>query len=1137
MLVSISTTTSPASDLLTLLNLDPNSIRSEDLGFGMAKVFCPELRHDRCEVSIVLDWAPHEWFQRRVRTRLGPKFPEAEVNDRSFAGGVIFARALTLLFPESVQDICPNRPELAGHALTLQVEFSTVYPEFRGFSWDHLFSPLGFEIETHPILSKVKSSYHTVRLRKLSTVAEVLNSLIYLAPTLDPGPWHDLFLPETDLQVNQWLNQLTHSHPCHEWILHRWREICRETKTTATDRLNALRSIFRPLTPTLESDNGPQQQDPRDVAAQQGVEECDQRDNVHPGDVSVWLKSLPALPKVEKESTTHKSISAPALVVVSGSGASWRARFIHQLFLDLECVSVEAVQQWIPKDPNSDHPGQDPEVEEIFHSLVGLRLKRNQMTVVDIEGRSRNFRNELIRLAKRYHLTPAWFFLDSGKSAKEGSFEKKARQEGFRDVWIVDPSRLEELELKRLPARTILTHWTGPFDVIGDVHGCFEELLSLLKRLGYRWQGDPWKPEAEAGLRLLSDPRRFPVFVGDLVDRGPYPVETIKLVMHLCRTGQAGAAPGNHDEKLARALDGVRFKKVDEDFTRTLDSVRANGKEFGESIRDWVRSLPSHLVLDGGRLVVAHAGSKESHHGRDSRNIREFSLYGATTGELDEHGLPERLNWAADYAGSAWVVYGHTPGAEPKWENRTVNIDTGCAYGGYLTALRFPEMETVSEPAKKEYAVSKRPLPLNHQLKSQPSQENFEGNAGIKNEWFDIPFVTLRKSQKWETFRTLKEVDTGRRGIISLREDKVRTAIDWLKSNGALAEDDFLLTPSLVATDANPHDQPLECPASAFRYLKHNKSRKAVCVPWIPIPSIVFKCSKGQGGSGSGFEFGPRFQTALEASGFWERVKAESAIFECEIIQSELVDSLWEGIDGQGRIKQLGDAALSGAGMILEQFHRAAENGLHLDSLVSEYQKRRKRYEGFVHWIQRVQANFIEEKSIQLKQLRLLATDKVVVAEQSFDQQEALLGYETLQAADRELFVDRGVRMVDLHNQEDVEEAVEAWKQAADQGGFGWRVSPVEGAPPGRRGWIQPALKCRGPEALRLVYGLDYTREDQMEIVLKRNLTACRTQAAREWALALEWLRRWVGREPIWRRHECLVGMMAVRAEPTDPRL
>ena len=199
------------------------------------------------------------------------------------------------------------------------------------------------------------------------------------------------------------------------------------------------------------------------------------------------------------------------------------------------------------------------------------------------------------------------------------------------------------------------------------------------------------------------------MFVGDLVDRGPGVVNVLKLVMSMVGDGNALCVAGNHESKLVRKLKG-RNVQVSHGLAESLEQLAQEPDAFQRQATDFLDGLISHYVLDGGNLVVAHAGMKEEYQGRASSRVRDFCLYGETTGETDEWGLPVRADWAANYRGKATVVYGHTPVTEPAWLNRTINVDTGCVFGGRLTALRYPENELVSVPADRVHYEPARPL-------------------------------------------------------------------------------------------------------------------------------------------------------------------------------------------------------------------------------------------------------------------------------------------------------------------------------------------------------------------------------------------------------------------------------------------
>lgn len=235
------------------------------------------------------------------------------------------------------------------------------------------------------------------------------------------------------------------------------------------------------------------------------------------------------------------------------------------------------------------------------------------------------------------------------------------------------------------------------YDIIGDVHGCYDELWELLEKLGYIRDGK-FNP-------LIQRDNRKLVFVGDLIDRGPKNMEVLNFLepvkSFLC------ISRGNHDDKLYRFLKGNRVELTDGLF-ETTEQLEHEDDIFKERLLEWLRFLPYYLILDEGKLVVSHAGILEKYIGQYSRAIQTFCMW-------------NRTNWTESYTGDAYQVYGHTPIVAPKWIGKTINIDTGCVFGGSLTALRYPEMEIVSVKAKERYWP---PKPKNTE-KYFRTEENF----------------------------------------------------------------------------------------------------------------------------------------------------------------------------------------------------------------------------------------------------------------------------------------------------------------------------------------------------------------------------------------------------------------------------
>ncbi len=256
----------------------------------------------------------------------------------------------------------------------------------------------------------------------------------------------------------------------------------------------------------------------------------------------------------------------------------------------------------------------------------------------------------------------------------------------------------------------------GPFDIIGDVHGCYRELQELLDKLGYQVPDDP--NQATPSTVRAPDGRRA-IFVGDLVDRGADSMASLKIVMAFVEAGEALCVLGNHDDKFRRWLQG-RDVSVKHGLEGTIEDFKREPAYMRDKLLAFLSWLPIYLWLDDGKLVVVHAGILDEMLGRTNSRVRRFCLYGDTEGERDALGLPIRYHWAADYRGEATVVYGHTPLPEADWVNNTLCIDTGCCFGGALTALRWPEREIVSVEAMKVYSARLRALGHPKVRRTQP---------------------------------------------------------------------------------------------------------------------------------------------------------------------------------------------------------------------------------------------------------------------------------------------------------------------------------------------------------------------------------------------------------------------------------
>ncbi|HEV3048679.1 MAG TPA: polynucleotide kinase-phosphatase, partial [Longimicrobium sp.] len=521
-----------------------------------------------------------------------------------------------------------------------------------------------------------------------------------------------------------------------------------------------------------------------------------------------------------------RSIRIPnlSLVVLVGASGCGKSTFARRNFRPTEVLSSDFFRGMVADDETEQSATTD--AFEVLHFVARKRLRAGRLTVIDATNTQAAARKPLVAIARETHVIPVAIVLDvpervcqarnrartdrqvpphaiASQTQQLRKSIRDLRREGFRHVFVLDAAQAEAVEsIIREPLWNDRRHEHGPFDVIGDVHGCGDELDALLHALGYA--------AGEDGVRRHPQGRKA-VFVGDLVDRGPRIVPVLRTVMAMVEAGSALAVPGNHDIKLVKALRGKNVQ-VTHGLDRSLAELEAEAPELRARVAEFLDKLVSHYVLDGGALVVAHAGLKEELQGRGSGAVREFALYGETTGETDEFGLPVRYNWAAEYRGQAAVVYGHTPIPEPEWLNRTINIDTGCVFGGRLTALRWPERELVSVPARATYAQPARPfLPPESEAPALTAQQRHD-------ELLDLEDVTGKHI-----------VQTRLAGRVTVREENAAAALEVMSRFAANPRWLVYLPPTMSPSATTEQPGLLEHPAEAFAYYRNEGIPRVVC--------------------------------------------------------------------------------------------------------------------------------------------------------------------------------------------------------------------------------------------------------------------------------------------------------------------
>jgi polynucleotide kinase-phosphatase len=842
-----------------------------------------------------------------------------------------------------------------------------------------------------------------------------------------------------------------------------------------------------------------------------------------------------------------------------GASGSGKSTFARRHFRPTEIVSSDFCRALVSDDESSLDASRD--AFDVLHFVAGKRLARGRLTVIDATNVQPEARAPLVALAREYHCLPVAIVLDlPERVCLERNAQRPDRQfgphvvrnhvrqlrnslrglqkEGFRHVFVLESQ--EQVDAALLVREKL---WNdkrddgGPFDVIGDVHGCFAELAALLGQLGYSIVREAAQ---DGGARFAVTPPagRKAVFLGDLVDRGPNTPEVLRLVMDMCAAGVALCVPGNHDIKLMRKLQG-RDVRVTHGLAESLAQLEREPAGFAERCTQFIDKLVSHYVLDGGQLVVAHAGLKETMQGRGSGRVRDFALFGETTGETDEYGLPLRYPWASDYRGPAHVVYGHTPVPQPEWLNRTLCIDTGCVFGGRLTALRWPEKELVSVPAAATYYQPAKPfLPAAPEAPVRSAQQEHD-------DVLDLEDVSGRRAV---STRLMKNV--------TLREQNTLPALEAMSRFAANPKWIVYLPPTMSPPETTARAGLLEHPDEAFAYFRAQGVAQVVCEEkHMGSRAVLVVCRDADAArrrfgvttheagvvlTRTGRRFFPeqatetalleRLRAAASGAELWKRFETEWICLDAELMPwsakaQELLRSQYAAV---------GSAARAGLAASHRALAAAATRGLDVDVLRERIRERAERAELYRAAYRRYCWPVASVEDLRLAPFHLLATEGKVHTDRDHLWHLAVLDELTasggvLQATKR--------LVVDTADEASVARGVAWWEELTGAGGEGMVVKPLEFIVQGKRGLVQPAVKCRGREYLRIIYGPDYDLPANLERLRQRGVFAKRSLAQREFALGIEALERFVRNEPLRRVHECVFGVLALESEPVDPRL
>lgn len=846
---------------------------------------------------------------------------------------------------------------------------------------------------------------------------------------------------------------------------------------------------------------------------------------------------------------TEITVPSIGLVLMVGASGSGKSRLAARLFDRSEIVELDRFREMVSGDRSDQSATED--ASAVAAELVERRLRRRLLTVIDATNVRSEDRRRWTQIAARTHslvtaivLDPGMGFCQKSAEARDGTLYnprsvaqqqgllsrdrgKLSRSDGVRNVvTLSSPEEAEAATLRRCDTYNDKRSISGPLDIIGDVHGMTDELETLLAELGW---SVVWTGEGEERVPVLSHPDdRTLVFLGDMTDRGPRPRDALLIMEAAVTSGRGFAVESNHDDRFKRWLQG-RDTSLTHGIDTSISDFEGTSEAYRRRIADVIDALPAHLVFAGGKLAVAHAGLREDMVLGASPEMREFAVFGPKSPPGPD-GKSERVDWADSYRGRTKIVYGHTVVDEAVWHNRTICLDTGAVFGGALTALRWPEDVIVSLPAAKAYAQLDRPA-FSRKNKRDPAV------IGLKD-------VSGKKHVETATGRVTVEADH----MSGALEHMSRFAIDprWL----------VYIPPTMSPVESSSGEF-LEHPDQAFDYYrkqgvtelvvetKHMGSRALALVCRDPeVAARRFGVEDGHSGhvwsrSGRAFFDDDQRRAVVSAlataasRSLFDELRSDWLLLDAEIMpwNTKATDLIERQFAPTGRAAQMG------GNLALDALARFAARGV---ADVSPLQSRLARRVDNASRFDAVWRGYCWDvpdlDALRVAPFHVLASEGRV--HHGTRHNEHLRWIETLVDPDRPgMIVGTPHLRVDLSDPATVDAAIETWERETAVGAEGVVVKPHTFSTRGERGLVQPALKVRGRDYLRIIYGPDYDLPENLSRLRDRSINAKRNRAMKQSALGIEGLERLVRREPVRSVHECVFATIALDSDPLDPRL